>query len=189
VKKLSLRESAKEASVHDIILAQYRRLNDWHEANDKNIKQLSKEAGQKDPAVAAKAKERLASLQTDRKELHRRFIDRLAELLSPEQVELVKDLQTYNKVQVTYHNYCLIIPNLSEADKEKILELLKEAREEAMDGGSAEEKSAVFNQYKGKINNYLSAQGHDVAKAYKDWGKKQNGKNDANAPGGSSGTL
>jgi len=39
------------------------------------------------------------------------------------------------------------------------MELLKLAREEAMDGGRAEEKTAVFQKCKGKINNYLSKQG------------------------------
>jgi hypothetical protein len=57
---------------------------------------------------------------------------------------------------------------LPEANRQKILELLKEAREEAMDGGSAEEKTAVFQRYKGKINNYLSKEGiHPPAKKAK----------------------
>jgi hypothetical protein len=80
---------------------------------------------------------------------------------------------TYGKVKVTYDAYCEIVPNLAEAQKARILELLKDAREEAMDAGSAGEKSAVFKRYKGKINNYLSAEGHDVKQAYKDWGEKQ----------------
>jgi hypothetical protein len=33
-----------------------------------------------------------------------------------------------------------------------------------MDGGSAAEKTAVFQHYKGKINNYLSKQGIHAAK-------------------------
>jgi hypothetical protein len=33
-----------------------------------------------------------------------------------------------------------------------------------MDGGSAAEKTAVFQKYKGKINNYLSKQGIHAAK-------------------------
>jgi hypothetical protein len=66
---------------------------------------------------------------------------------------------TYGKVQFTYTGYLNEYPNLSEQNKQKVLELLKEAREEAMDGGSSDEKSAIFNRYKGKINNYLSAQG------------------------------
>ena len=55
----------------------------------------------------------------------------------PEQVEIVKDRMTYNKVKVTYDAYCAIVPNLTESDKSKISELLKAAREEAIDGGSA----------------------------------------------------
>jgi hypothetical protein len=51
--------------------------------------------------------------------------------------------------------------------------LLKAAREEAMDGGSAGEKSAIFQKYKEQINDYLNAHGHDVAQAYKDWNAKQ----------------
>ena len=74
-------------------------------------------------------------------------------------INFVKDKMTYNKVRVTYDAYCEIINGLTEAEKVRITELLIEAREEAMDGGSAEEKTAVFQKCKGKINNYLSKQG------------------------------
>ena len=66
---------------------------------------------------------------------------------------------TYGKVQFTYAGFMVAYPDLAEEHKQKILEMLKQAREEAMDGGSAEEKTAVFQRYKGKINNYLSKQG------------------------------
>ena len=51
--------------------------------------------------------------------------------------------------------------------------MLKLAREEAIDGGSANEKSEIFQMYKNQINDYLDAHGHDVAKAYKDWETRQ----------------
>ena len=41
---------------------------------------------------------------------------------------------------------------------------LVEARELAMDGGSSNEKHAVFGKYKGRINNYLSKAGYDLKK-------------------------
>ena len=66
---------------------------------------------------------------------------------------------TYGKVQFTFAGYLAQYPNLSEVNKEKILEFFKQAREEAMDGGSAGEKTAIFQRYKGRINNYLSRQG------------------------------
>jgi hypothetical protein len=53
------------------------------------------------------------------------------------------------------------------------MELLKAAREKAMDGGSAVEKSAIFQGYKDQINDYLNAHGHDVAKAYREWEARQ----------------
>ncbi|MGH7993638.1 MAG: DUF3826 domain-containing protein, partial [Limisphaerales bacterium] len=53
---------------------------------------------------------------------------------------------------------------------------LKEGREEAMDAGSSKEKAVIIKKYKGKINIYLTAHGHDVGKAYKDWGARQKAK-------------
>jgi len=88
-------------------------------------------------------------------------------------VEKVKDKMTYGKVQFTYDGYCGIVPGLTDSDKAKVMELLKLARDEAMDGGSASEKSAIFQKYKNQINDYLNAHGHDVAKAFQEWNAKQ----------------
>jgi len=54
-----------------------------------------------------------------------------------------------------------------------MIEMLKEAREEAMDAGSMQEKSAFFKKYKIKIEAYLTAQGYDVKQSYKDFVAKQ----------------
>jgi hypothetical protein len=40
------------------------------------------------------------------------------------------------------------------------------------DGGSAEEKSVVFNRYNGSINNYLSAEGYALKQAGQDWNER-----------------
>lgn len=147
LKILALSDTNKVARVHDIIMAQYRALNAWHEANDPKLK-------------AARAdQEATAKIRASVKILHAEFLSRLAENLTPEQIELVKDKMTYGKVQFTFAGYCAAYSDLSETNKQEILRLLKEAREEAMDGGSSDEKSAIFNRYKGKINNYLSKQG------------------------------
>ena len=147
LKILALSDTNKVTKVHDTIIAQYRALNAWHDANDAKLK-----AARADTNAVAQIR---ASLKT----LHDQFLAHLAENLTPEQVDAVKDKMTYGKVQFTFNGYVSQYPNLSEENKQKILEMLKEAREEAMDGGSAEEKTAVFQRYKGKINNYLSKQG------------------------------
>lgn len=160
---LGLQDPAKASRVHEILVNQYHALRDWHDANDAKVKSLSK-----DPDA-----EEAKQIEQSRQALHEQFLAKLATELNPEQVETVKDKMTYNKVEVTYKAYTQIVPDLSEQDKAKMLEYLKQAREEAMDAGSAEEKSAIFKRYKGKINNYLNSTGHNVSKAYKDWGQKQ----------------
>ena len=152
LKTLALSDPGQAAKVHDLIIAQYRALNAWHGANDARLK-----AARRDTNAVAQIR---ASLQT----LHDDFLARLAENLTPAQIEQVKDKMTYGKVQFTFAGYQAQYPDLSAEQRRKILEMLKQAREEAMDGGSAAEKTAVFQRYKGKINNYLSQQGLHPAK-------------------------
>jgi hypothetical protein len=102
-----------------------------------------------------------------------RYVAALAAELSPEQVEKVKDKMTYNKLRVTYDAYLDMLPELTPAQKQVIFDRLAEARDRAVYAGSAEEKSDVFNKYKGRINNYLSAQGYDLKLAEKRWAERR----------------
>ena len=150
---LKLNDADKAARVHDLILAQYRALRTRDEAIDALLKLEGKDA-----SYANRAR----LLQSESKPLHDQFLVKLSAELTPDQVEIVKDKMTYNKVQVTYDAYCSIIPSLTDADKAEIQEKLKNAREEAIDAGSAGEKSFIFQKYKDQINDYLNAHGHDV---------------------------
>jgi hypothetical protein len=163
LKALNLSDGSKQSAVHDILVTQYHELRVRDAAIDTRLKVEGKEVNYAN---------RAAQLTAQSKSLHDQFLAKLAAILTPEQVEKIKDLMTFNKVKVTYDAYCQIIPGLSEGDKAKILEQLKQAREEAIDGGSAPEKSAIFQKYKDQINSYLDAHGHDTAKAFKDWGEK-----------------
>jgi Protein of unknown function (DUF3826) len=147
LKNLDLDDANKISKVHDTIIAQYRALNAWHNENDAKLKAVKSDTNA------------VAQIRLSLKSLHEKFLAALAENLSPEKVEQVKDKMTYGKVQFTFKGYVTQYPSLTGEQKSEILRLLKEAREEAMDGGSSEEKTAVFQRYKGKINNYLSKQG------------------------------
>lgn len=147
VDALGLTDTNKAAKVHDIIMDQYRALNSWHNTNDSRIK------------AAHHDKDAIAKINEPLRQMHDQYLAKLAQYLKPEQVETVKDKMTYAKVEFTFKGYCVEYSNLSEANKQQVLKYLKEAREEAMDAGSSNEKSAIFNQYKGKINNYLARQG------------------------------
>jgi hypothetical protein len=79
---------------------------------------------------------------------------------------------TYSVFPKTYAAYVDMIPSLKQEQKDKIYNWLKEARELAMDEGSSERKHAVFGKYKGRINNYLSAEGYDIKKEGEEWQKR-----------------
>jgi hypothetical protein len=151
LKALDLKAPEKTARVHDLLIGQYRALRDWHDQNDAKLK----------GAAAEKTREIKASLEA----LHEKFISSLAAVITPAQIDVIKDKMTYGKVQVTFRAYCQDLPNLTEAQKQKVLELLKQAREEAMDAGSSNEKDKIFRQYKGRINNYLSEEGVNASQA------------------------
>lgn len=166
LKILALEDTAKATRVRDAIVAQYRSLRSRDEALDTMFQSLSKNT----PGIETN---RGAILKVLSQQLHGQFLTRLSADLTPAQIEQVKDRMTYNKVKVTYDAYCEIVPKLTDAEKAKILEALKVAREEAMDGGSADEKTAIFQKHKEVINAMLNANGHDVAKATKEWEAKQ----------------
>ena len=166
LKLLAIEDPAKATRVHDAIIAQYRSLRARDEALDTMFQSLSKNA----PGIETN---RAAILKVLSQQLHNHFLTRLAAELTPAQIDVVKDRMTYNKVKVTYDAYCEIIPKLTESEKAKILEILKVAREEAMDGGSADEKTAIFQKFKDQINAMLNSSGHDVAKATSEWEAKQ----------------
>ena len=133
VGKLGLPDSAKFYRVRTLVADQYRDLNAMSMRKDTNVSKL-----------------------------HAAYLAKLSAVLTPQQVDMVKDGMTYGVLALTYKAYCEKLPNLTDGQKAYILASLTEAREHAMDGGSSKEKHAWFGKYKGRINNYLSAQGYDL---------------------------
>ncbi len=155
---LALTDTAKAAAVKEILLNHYRALHSWQSSNDKRLEELKKASHAPDATAATAAKAELETLLGTRKELRTAFLAALAKQLTPDQVTLIKDKMTYGKVKLTYTVYCAQNPWFTEEHKAKVLAWLVEAREEAIDGGSSEEKSDIFNKFKGRINNYISKQ-------------------------------
>jgi len=166
--KLSLKDTNKAVRVRNALMLEYRTLRLRDEFIDARLAAEGKDYT--DFAARAKLRNQLSAPQGQW------FVSLLSFELTPEQVETVKDAMTYGKVKVTFDAYCEIIPQLTESDKAKVMELLVAARDEAISGGSAPEKSAIFQVYKDKINAYLDANGHDTKKAFKDWEEKHGAK-------------
>jgi hypothetical protein len=170
VATLQLSDAAQAARITELVARQYEQLSLIHDQRDVALK-LAKEATDKPTAERQRtyaleiATGRLASL-------HFAFVARLAAELTPAQVDQIKDGMTFGVAPNTLRVYQQMLPDLTPEQRTQIHAWLLEAREHAMQAGSAEEKHGWFGKYKGRINNYLSKAGIDMKAAEKNL-KKQ----------------
>lgn len=176
VATLGISDPSKANQITTIIAAQYSDLNSVYTERDEQIK-IIKQKGLSKEAMDAEIKNAEASAAKKIEPLHAAFLSALSSKLSGEQVTKVKDGMTYNVVHVTYDAFVDMIPSLTKAQKDQIMAWLVEAREHAMDAESSEKKHWWFGKYKGRINNYLSAQGYDLQKERKEWEERNKQKN------------
>lgn len=173
VATLDIKDVAKAERVKDIIAARYHQLNNAQNATEAKIKAAeardTTDKSTLNEELASYKKEEIAEIDSS----HKEYIAALSKELTPQQVDKVKDGMTYNVLPITYKGYQEMIPDLTSEQKAQILVWLTEAREHAMDAGTSEKKHAWFGKYKGRINNYLSAQGYDLKKAGEDWQKRR----------------
>lgn len=162
VETLQLDNQKKALRVQEIIIIQYYELSKIHDARDARLKEIENLDGEK----KEKAK-RLIQNETESKlyKLHAEYLARLSVELNYDQIEKIKDGMTYGVLKRTFNGYLTLLPELTDEQQQFILKNLIEARELAMDAGSSEAKHAWFGKYKGRINNYLSAEGYDLKKA------------------------
>ena len=170
VSSLKIDDPAKAARVKDVIAAQFNAIHQWHADND--AKRKASATTEPTGPKADAAKEIQASYQA----LHDKYITALSADLTPEQIDTVKDKMTGGQMKATLNNYPEIVPNLTDEDMAMIRKTLLDAREDAMDAANRNERIAIFKKYKGRINIYLNAHGHNVSQSYKDFGQAQKAK-------------
>ena len=168
VNTLQITDSGKYNKVVELLTDQYFDLNKIHDKTKESIAAIkSQQLSEEEKANRIKKEE---EAKKDRlSKLHKGFIAKLQKDLTEDQIEKIKNGMTYHVMSVTYTAYQEMIPTLTTEQKEKISNWLKEARELAMDEGSSEDKHKVFGKFKGRINNYLSAEGYDMKKEEKVW--------------------
>ncbi|WP_276484244.1 DUF3826 domain-containing protein [Paraflavitalea pollutisoli] len=166
---LGITDQKKYQEVQDIIARQYRNLNQIHEASKLTAAKLKQDSSlSKDARTAALQQEETAKEQK-LGQLHAVYVKQLQSSLTAEQVEKVKDGMTYRVLPITYEAHLDMIPSLTDEQKKQIYAWLIEARDHAMDAESSDKKHWWFGKYKGRINNYLAAQGYDLKKEREGW--------------------
>ena len=103
---------------------------------------------------------------------HFELASALAQYLTEEQTDAVKDGMTFGRLKRDYQATQDMIPTLSEYEKKQVLIWLKEAREYAMDAADSKGKHFWFDKYRGRTNNWLSARGYDLKKERDNWMKR-----------------
>lgn len=166
---LKITGTEKGKQVLNIVANHYFKLNDIYSERD-SIKAVAKTlAGDE-----KKQKMEYAEMLKDQKlyRNHFGFIADLSVYLTDAEIETVKDVLTYNVVNVTYTAQCDMIPTLKEEEKVQIMAWLKEGREYAIDAESSKKKHETFGKYKGRINNWLSKRGYNLTKEREEWAKR-----------------
>ncbi|MFC4873824.1 DUF3826 domain-containing protein [Negadavirga shengliensis] len=165
VATLDITDPVTRESVKQTIAKQYRDLSDLHEKQD-GRKAGTKEKWKANPDKLKKKLDKLSKKsEKESDQLKRSFITGLSHDLDGEQIAKVKDGLTYSVAPNTYKVYLQMLPELTAAQREHIWENLIEAREKAMMAGTSKKKHGWFGKYKGRINNYLAAEGYDLKKA------------------------
>ena len=160
--ELSITWTPMGQNVANIVSNRYFKLNDIYAERD-SLKKTNKQLAE------ALCDSRLYRSHFD-------FDADLARYLKPQEIEKVKNVMTYDVVNVTYKAYLEMIPSLKDVEKQQIMIWLKEARELAIDAESSNKKHETFKKFKGRINNYLSARGYDIQKEREAWGERSKKK-------------
>lgn len=171
VDKLGITDAKQAEEVRNVIANRYFELNDIYEIRDvkvKEIKESTLTGDTKTNALRAAENEKESALYRS----HFAFPAALSLLISPEQIEAVKDGMTYGVVKVTYDSHLDMIPSLTQEEKAQIKAWLIEAREFAMDAENSNKKHEAFGKYKGRINNYLAKRGYNLTKEREEWYKR-----------------
>jgi len=165
VAALKLGDAAKEARVTAVIVAHLKAVRDWHNDHPYTTVPAGNNPITGKPLTTLDRQMTADSAMP--RTVHDNLMVGLRKDLSAEQVEAVLDKYTIGKVEFTMKGYKAIVPDLTAEEERTILGFLKQAREEAVDYKNMNQISAIFEIYKTKSEQYLSANGRDWKKLYK----------------------
>lgn len=162
---LKLSDKAKETRVTNAIALHLKTIRDWH-----NSHPFSTVPAGINPATGNKLSEldrQVIANSAMPASVHKDLMDVLKNELTPDQVEYILDQYTIGKVAFTMKGYKAIVPDLTSEEETKITELLKQAREQAIDYKNMNQISAIFEIYKTKSEQYLNSNGRNWRQLYK----------------------
>lgn len=169
---VQLPQGATRDKVRSLMVKQYWDLNKVHDETEAKVEELKK-SGLAEEKLNKKIEQEQEKANRELKKLQKTFLENLGKELNSKQIDGVKDGMTLGALNHNYRGFTEMIPSLSDEEKTYIYNELLKARDEAMNMGSSEDKLNVFRKYKGRINNWLSAErGYDLKKEGDAWRKR-----------------
>lgn len=165
VSDLHLSDKAKEERVTAAIVTHLKAIRDWNNAHP-----FTTVPAGINPATGNKLSEldrQVIANSAMPAAVHTNLMTVLKNELSAGQVEAVLDKYTIGKVAFTLQGYKAIVPDLTAEEETKIVEFLKQAREQAIDYKSMKQISAIFEIYKTKCEQYLNSNGRNWRQLFK----------------------
>jgi hypothetical protein len=156
---LALTDAAAEAKVRDVLTAFFVTRITWG-PNDDKIKDLDKQLAKArkdgtEEQVKALA-EQVAALRGELVAMHEVLVAELGKVLTPQQIDTVKDALTYGRGKIVY-NKIVTDHVLTDVQKAAVAKLLNDARDRAWMEGSSSDTHKVFDKAVGRVNIYLDA--------------------------------
>lgn len=170
VSALNLTDAKKKSAVEMTVAVHMVKVRDWH-----NQHPASTVPEGINPVTGNKLTELDRQIIADSAMpaiVHQYLMNGLNNNLSPEQVEIILDKYTIGKVAFTMQGYKAIVPDLTADEEAKILDFLKQAREQAVDYKNMKEISAIFEIYKTKSEQLLDNNGRSWRALYSAYTKK-----------------
>ncbi|MFC5282774.1 DUF3826 domain-containing protein [Pedobacter alpinus] len=172
IQVLNLQDKAKAESVRNLVAYQYQKIGELNKQWKNRLMVIDSLAKSKEEIdkEAAKAWEQHKAALDQQRTI---YLTKLGSWLNSAQIEIVKNEMTANGLHTEFSRFQELLPNLTEVQKAKVYQYLLEARENALNVLTSRERNQWFIKYRGRANNYLSAEGYDLRKATEEIEKKQ----------------
>ncbi|MGF1924880.1 MAG: DUF3826 domain-containing protein [Bacteroidia bacterium] len=170
IASLALNDKQKEVRLTSVIVKHLTTIRNWH-----NEHPASTVPDGINPVTGTKLSELDRSIIADSampSSVHQSLMDGLRKDLTADQVEVILDKYTIGKVAFTMSGYKAIVPDLTADEEARILDLLKQAREQAVDYKNMKQISAIFEIYKTKSEQFLNSKGRNWRALYSAYTKK-----------------
>ncbi|MCD8186547.1 MAG: DUF3826 domain-containing protein [Rikenellaceae bacterium] len=167
VDKLELNDPDKESRVIEVITTYLMAVRDWH--NTHPFTDVPKGINPRTGGKLNKLDRQMIAVSAIPSSVHTAVMEGLRADLTEEQVEQILDEYTIGKVAFTMQGYREYILDMTPEEEAYILEMLKKAREEAIDYKNNDQISAIFKIYKTQIELWLYQNDRNWRKIYKDW--------------------